>query len=722
MGIIRLILALWLSAGGVAQAGQRVALVIGNAGYNNAVGPLANPRKDAALVASALRQAGFEVMPVVEDAGRVALVRAVEGYARRLAAAGPDAVGFLYYSGHGAANEARNYLIPVDAPTAADDSLWIASVPLQDVIDTVHRFAPRAASIVVFDACRDALELPPSRSLGDGGKGLERVTAVPSMMIAFSTAPTRRAADTDRTATTGPYATVLAANLVRPGIDVRQLFDDVKFGVLERTGEKQVPWVEDGLTRRLVLVAALVIDTKGAASSNQSSDKGPARWGLTERDLSVLTGAQLLAKAAFGQRRDSIIAASASDDTAALMVALARYTGVGMVADEANAVDIFRRLAANGLPRAMSNLGAAYEEGKGGVAKDYRQAMQWYRRAAEAGNAKAMHNIGLFYDNGSGVAQDYAQAMQWYRRAADAGQRDAMWDLGYLYGLGHGVPQDYVQALQWFRRAADLELPVAMTSIGSLYQEGKGVELNQTQAMQWYRRGADAGDSGAMVRIGDLYRQGKGVVQDYQQAMQWYRRAADLSDDGGMFNVGLLYGNGLGVPQDFVQAMQWYRRASDLGNASGMEGVGFLYANGQGVEKDYVEAMKWYRRSADAGNNSAMYALGVLYHGGKGVPLDYKQAMAWYRRAADAGNTLAMANMGVLFGEGQGVTRDYAQAMTWYRRAADAGERGAMFNIGILYENGQGVTKDVEEAVRWYKRAAEKGSTNAAAALKRLGR
>jgi uncharacterized caspase-like protein len=39
---------------------------------------------------------------------------AIHAFAAKLKTAGPDAVGFLYYSGHGIASAGENYLIPVD--------------------------------------------------------------------------------------------------------------------------------------------------------------------------------------------------------------------------------------------------------------------------------------------------------------------------------------------------------------------------------------------------------------------------------------------------------------------------------------------------------------------------------------------------------------------------------------------------------------------------------
>jgi uncharacterized caspase-like protein len=71
--------------------------------YTSAIGRLANPHNDVALLEGKLKEIGFDVY-VVRDAGLVALTRAVNGYARRIQAAGPGTIAFFYYSGHGASD------------------------------------------------------------------------------------------------------------------------------------------------------------------------------------------------------------------------------------------------------------------------------------------------------------------------------------------------------------------------------------------------------------------------------------------------------------------------------------------------------------------------------------------------------------------------------------------------------------------------------------------
>jgi uncharacterized caspase-like protein len=104
------------------QAEKRIALLIGNQGYGNDIGRLANPHKDVALLEKSLKGLGFEVT-TVRDAGLAGLYQAVNAYARRVQTAGPNAVGFFYYSGHGAADAGTNYLVPVDVKTTETGEL-----------------------------------------------------------------------------------------------------------------------------------------------------------------------------------------------------------------------------------------------------------------------------------------------------------------------------------------------------------------------------------------------------------------------------------------------------------------------------------------------------------------------------------------------------------------------------------------------------------------------
>jgi TPR repeat protein len=91
--------------------------------------------------------------------------------------------------------------------------------------------------------------------------------------------------------------------------------------------------------------------------------------------------------------------------------------------DYAQALKIFRPLAAQGDASAQLNLGVMYAEGQG-VPQDYKEAVKWFRLAAAQGNAQAQSTLGNMYAEGWGVIQDYASAHMWYNLASSAGHAD----------------------------------------------------------------------------------------------------------------------------------------------------------------------------------------------------------------------------------------------------------------------------------------------------------
>src|SRR5262249_38115660 len=77
------------------------------------------------------------------------------------------------------------------------------------------------------------------------------------MLIAFATALGAVAFYTGKTAAgSGPYAAVLADELVKSGQHQPQLFQNLKEGVYASTGRRQVPWERNGFARHRVLVPA----------------------------------------------------------------------------------------------------------------------------------------------------------------------------------------------------------------------------------------------------------------------------------------------------------------------------------------------------------------------------------------------------------------------------------------------------------------------------------
>ncbi|MEZ5842767.1 MAG: caspase family protein [Hyphomicrobiaceae bacterium] len=153
-------------------------------------------------------------------------------------------MSFVYYSGHGIANPdtRANYLVPVDVKKA-DADLWYNAVEQRTIIDKLKTEAPRATHYIVFDACRNELNVTEDvsstfKALGDA-KGFQPVSDTTGMLIAYATAPGKTASD--RGDGIGPYAKVLAEEIGRPGVEAVAMFRTVHLKVKQAIG--QDPWL-----------------------------------------------------------------------------------------------------------------------------------------------------------------------------------------------------------------------------------------------------------------------------------------------------------------------------------------------------------------------------------------------------------------------------------------------------------------------------------------------
>jgi Caspase domain len=236
---IALLLLIVLPSAVWAQNEKRIALLIGNQSYAPEIGALANPRNDVELLERTLKGLGFEVA-VERDAGLGALARAVNAYARRVHSAGPNAVGFFYYSGHGAQDGGTNYLIPVDVKTAETGELWDQSLQLTEITRKLKRDAGNATHFVVFDACRNVLKLKQAgtRAMVQS-KGFVPVSQESGMLIAYATAEGELASDVGAGA--GPYAKILSEEIVKPGVEAVYMFRRVQVRVRATIGQE--PWL-----------------------------------------------------------------------------------------------------------------------------------------------------------------------------------------------------------------------------------------------------------------------------------------------------------------------------------------------------------------------------------------------------------------------------------------------------------------------------------------------
>mgnify|MGYP000906934689 CR=1 FL=1 len=227
------------------DASERVALVVGNDAYRHAP-KLRNAVADSRLVATVLKEAGFEVI-ALEDAGVEAFY---EGLERMKTLSGRARVGLVYFAGHGMEVEGRNYLLPVDAELSTSAQLRTQAVSLDAVLEELA--ATRLpAKLAILDCCRDnplSRSWLGSRSSGGGLGELKDGDLPDATMVMFSAGPGQVALD--GVGANSPFTGALAARLRQPGQSVFEAFLGTSDDVVTATGSRQEPWVKfDGAGR-----------------------------------------------------------------------------------------------------------------------------------------------------------------------------------------------------------------------------------------------------------------------------------------------------------------------------------------------------------------------------------------------------------------------------------------------------------------------------------------
>jgi hypothetical protein len=229
-----------------ASAEARYALLIGNEDYPATVGPLTLPHEDVENMRNGLLRAGFEAdhIKVVKDATDRDIKIAVAGLAADLRAAGPDAVGFFYYSGHGGSAESggtrTNYLIPAKTEITGAEQLPIFGVAVNTVIDGLAASDAKAV-FIVSDACRNTLPFTSSKG-GTADKGMVRVPRKRGIFVAFATA------DGATTPDDGLFAKSLSKRLAQNGLSADRAFTLALREVAAARPGNSMPFTADGLT------------------------------------------------------------------------------------------------------------------------------------------------------------------------------------------------------------------------------------------------------------------------------------------------------------------------------------------------------------------------------------------------------------------------------------------------------------------------------------------
>jgi Caspase domain len=174
------------------QAQKRVALLVGNNGYEN-VPRLDTAINDARALGETLRKLGFRVL-VGEDQSRRSMSEALLAFDRTIAL-GDTAL--FFFAGHGFEIHGQNYLLPTDVPAATDGQEELvrdASFAVERIVDRLQARGARIV-ILVLDACRNnPFERSGTRAIKGSG-GLAPVTPAEGVFVVFSAGAKQTALD-----------------------------------------------------------------------------------------------------------------------------------------------------------------------------------------------------------------------------------------------------------------------------------------------------------------------------------------------------------------------------------------------------------------------------------------------------------------------------------------------------------------------------------------------
>ncbi|MEX0697210.1 MAG: caspase family protein [Dongiaceae bacterium] len=219
-----------------ADAGPRVALVIGNGNYEGTAA-LANPAADATAIAEKLETLDFTVI-LATDVDRRDAIAAIDRFSREINGA---EIALLFFAGHGIQIGGQNFLLPTDVSVESERALRYSAVDIQEVVAEMERRAQVA--IAILDACRDnpyiGLIGEASRStVVERGLGPMRLSGR-GALIAYAAAAGDVAAD--GSGGHSPFTTALLAEVDALNVEVGLMFRRVARRVIDETHGDQRP-------------------------------------------------------------------------------------------------------------------------------------------------------------------------------------------------------------------------------------------------------------------------------------------------------------------------------------------------------------------------------------------------------------------------------------------------------------------------------------------------
>lgn len=239
-------------------AGDRYALVIGNAKYPDADSPLKEPINDTRDVADELKRDGFSV-EIGENLTGDGMRRAFDKLYGKIK---PGSVALVFYSGFGIQSARQSYMIPVDAQIWTESDVRRDGFSIEAILGELNTRGA-GVKIALIDASR---RNPFERRFRSFSAGLTPVIAPNGTLVMYSAALASVVSDA------GGDHSLFVQELLKeirvPDLMAEETLNRTKMGVTRASRGEQVPWISSSLAEDFSFIP-------GAAASRPTATTPP---------------------------------------------------------------------------------------------------------------------------------------------------------------------------------------------------------------------------------------------------------------------------------------------------------------------------------------------------------------------------------------------------------------------------------------------------------------
>ncbi|MCP1911748.1 tetratricopeptide repeat protein [Bradyrhizobium brasilense] len=242
-------------------AGDRFALVIGNAKYPDADAPLKEPVNDARDVADELKRDGFTV-EVGENLTGDGMRRAFDRLYGKIK---PGSVALIFFSGYGIQSNRQSYMIPIDAQIWAEADVRRDGFSLETVLGEINSRGA-GVKIALIDASR---RNPFERRFRSFSAGLAPVIAPNGTLVMYSAALSSVVSDNGNDHSL--FVRELLKEIRTPDLMAEETLNRTRVGVTRASRQEQVPWISSSLAEDFSFIPAGTAGPSNAAPATAAS-------------------------------------------------------------------------------------------------------------------------------------------------------------------------------------------------------------------------------------------------------------------------------------------------------------------------------------------------------------------------------------------------------------------------------------------------------------------